>query len=184
MISTKLIFLTICVASLQVESKNLAKRNEEAGISCIFFKSKNAIECNNGVECEAIPNLSIGQNISFESYGIGVLNTEENSKENLNASSIKFHLYPKNLNGENYLNYTIPFGEEGQTAPISISSSQEENDFGFKIKDADCFEKIVDLFEEEKEKNGELTLNVTQEGIVPESMCQVSVYGSIKINNE
>jgi hypothetical protein len=27
-------------------------------------------------------------------------------------------------------------------------------------------------------------LNVTQEGIVPESMCQVSVYGSIKINNE
>ena len=64
------------------------------------------------------------------------------------GESVKYWLYPKVLNASTYVNHTFLLNVTDK-APISISLYQSDKfiDFGFRVTDVKCYERLVTFFD-------------------------------------
>ena len=90
------------------------------------------------IECEA----SMHQNEpEFNFFGIGKCNMNEAN------ATVSYSLYPRSLDNKEWMNHKVLMGSE--IASFSIYHLKEEdhpNQFGFEIKDDQCFQNLVNLF--------------------------------------
>lgn len=58
--------------------------------------------------------------------------------------SIKYFLYPRNPEKQNYLNYTVEFDDK--FIDLFLYHSNSADKYGFRILDHKCFKRLIDLF--------------------------------------
>lgn len=92
-------------------------------------------------ECEAIANVSALGSKMFSIYGIGKLSTEI---KDMKAESVRFFLYPRNIDNQTYFNYSVPI--EGSNVDLVLYYAEKFIDYGLRVTDLKCYERIVDMF--------------------------------------
>ena len=106
----------------------------------------------------------------FNSFGVGTL---DQSVQIIDFDTITYPLYP-NGNGTNvhlsYMMTTI----EGSLVKMSLFHSNKTKDFGIRVSEANCFQKLVQLFKT-------LTNVILSNPDDPSSISTISVFGFIML---
>lgn len=74
----------------------------------------------------------------YPSYGIAKV------PDHSDQESIKYFLYPRNLEKRNFLNYSIQYNDNSVALFLYYSNAQDE--YGLRISEKECFQRLVDLF--------------------------------------
>lgn len=74
-------------------------------------------------------------------FGIGRLPVEPVDSK---TESIKYFLYPRNLDNQTYFNYSVTAGQK--LIDLMLYSAESIVEYGIRVPELNCFEKLVDLF--------------------------------------
>ncbi len=100
------------------------------------------MKCRKGereVKCDVQANVTEPR---FEFFSIGKHEIDLN--ETQNVSNVKFLLYPRSLDNESWLNSTVFYSNSFRTYSFFYNQvSSSAADYGFRVKDFNCFEKLV-----------------------------------------
>ncbi|RNA14707.1 hypothetical protein BpHYR1_030445 [Brachionus plicatilis] len=118
--------------------ESIEKEHFKNATFCMFNTEQNSIFCHGpmgSIECDAFSNTS---SVKYPSYGIGKLSDHSNSE------SIKYFLYPRNLEKQNYFNYSLEL--DGKSIDMYLYHSNSADEYGFRVSDFKCFQGLVNLF--------------------------------------
>jgi len=133
------------------------KKREDTSVVCRFLSKTSEFECNLGlVTCPAVANFALFEK-PYEIFGIGT-----------NEFEGRYHLYPKNVRDEVFLNYEFPNGQ------VCLYNKEAQGVYGIQITDAACYQRVIELFRIIK---APIEFNVT----VAASLTAVPLYGTILI---
>lgn len=136
--STLIIVVALALSLLNVADAWEAKRDNNPAdrTECMYNRDSSTLMCHGQAderhECEA--DLKLPKEINYELYGIEIL--EETPVK-------RFHLIPRKLDNSGWMKHSII--EAGIKKDISMYESDQLEDYGLKVKDAECFGKLVEL---------------------------------------
>lgn len=140
----------VCCASVVDRTNELSIEEaiERSNVTeCIYRPEQKVFVCKGPIsmiECPAVANFSTLDTKKFEVFGI----SKRSDAEKTSAELRHYWLYPRSINSTSYLNRSILVEDKWEDFVLYFGDKFTE--FGIRVTDAKCYEKIVQLFDETK----------------------------------
>lgn len=117
---------------------------------CVYLPESKQLSCKwmeQVIECDAVCERSaLGSSRSFSIFGIGKLSAEFS---NSSIESIRYFLYPRDLNNQTYYNYSMVV--DGKVIDLVLYYGESGVETGLRIPNLRCYERLVNLFRQSTE---------------------------------
>ncbi|CAF0950857.1 unnamed protein product [Brachionus calyciflorus] len=110
---------------------------------CIYFSESKVFSCQGvggEVECDAFTELSALGSRSFNFLGIGQLPNDYNFSR---VESVRYSLYPRELDNTTYLNYSLPVN--GGSVDLNLYFGESATETGIRVASLSCWARLVEL---------------------------------------